>query len=102
MSKLAEVSVKNDYRATCNHYRKLAYPLFLTFFVLLLTSPVQAKSAAVIINKIDLLSVVDFDIGRAKADIWKLNKEAKIFLLSAKTGRGMTDWYDWLLKNANV
>lgn len=43
MNKLTEVSVKNDYKATCNHYRKLVYPLFLTLLVLLLTSSVQAK-----------------------------------------------------------
>ncbi len=43
MSKLTEVSIKNDCKATYNHYRKLVYPLFLTLLVLLLTSPVQAK-----------------------------------------------------------
>jgi hypothetical protein len=43
LSKLTEVSVKNDCKATCNHYRKLVYPLFLNLLVLLLTSPVQAK-----------------------------------------------------------
>ncbi len=43
MSKLTGFFVKNGYKATCNHYRKLVYPLFLTLLVLLLTSPVQAK-----------------------------------------------------------
>ncbi len=43
MNKLTEVSVKNGYKATYNHYRKLAYPLFLILLVLVLTSPVQAK-----------------------------------------------------------
>ena len=57
-----------------------------------------AKSKAMLINKIDLLKagMVDFDIERAKADARKLNKGIEIFPISAKTGEGMTDWYDWL------
>lgn len=60
-----------------------------------------AKSKVLLINKIDQLSggQVDFDIKRAKADACKLNKEIQIFPISAKTGEGMTDWYDWLLKS---
>jgi len=59
-----------------------------------------AKSKVLLINKIDLLpgGQVDFDIKRAKADACKLNKPIQIFPISAKTGEGMTDWYDWLLK----
>ena len=57
-----------------------------------------AKSKAMLINKIDLLKadMVDFDIKRAKADARKLNKGIQIFPISAKTGEGMTDWYDWM------
>ncbi len=60
-----------------------------------------AKSKVLLINKIDLLpgGRVDFDIKRAKADARKLNKPIKIFPISAKTGEGMTDWYNWLLKS---
>lgn len=44
MDKLTEVSIKNDCKATYNHYyRKLVYPLFLILLILLLTAPVQAK-----------------------------------------------------------
>ena len=60
-----------------------------------------AKSKALLINKIDLLEVigqVDFDIGRVKADARKLNKSIEIFPISAKTGEGMTSWYEWLKK----
>ncbi len=57
-----------------------------------------AKSKVLLINKIDLLAggLVDFDIEKAKSDARKLNKAIEIFLISAKTGEGMTDWYDWL------
>ena len=60
-----------------------------------------AKSKALLINKIDFLSgtQVDFDIERVKTDAQKLNKDIKIFPISAKTGEGMADWYDWLIKS---
>ena len=61
-----------------------------------------AKSKVLLINKIDLLKAVgqvDFDIERVKADARKLNKGIEIFLISAKTGAGFADWYDWLIKS---
>jgi hydrogenase nickel incorporation protein HypB len=61
-----------------------------------------AKSKALLINKIDLLEGgrVDFDIERAKTDARKLNKGIEIFPISAKTGEGMNNWYDWLIQSA--
>jgi hydrogenase nickel incorporation protein HypB len=57
-----------------------------------------AKSKALLINKIDLLEAVgvDFSMERVEADVRKLNKEIKIFPVSAKTGEGMEQWYGWL------
>jgi len=57
-----------------------------------------AKAKALLINKIDLLegALVDFDIDRAKHDASRLNKDLQIFPISAKTGKGMHAWYDWL------
>jgi hydrogenase nickel incorporation protein HypB len=55
-----------------------------------------ATAAAILINKIDLIAAGDFDIEKVKADILKLNKKTKIFPISAKTGVGMQQWYDWL------
>ena len=60
-----------------------------------------ATAAAVLINKIDLLSAGDFDIEKAKADILKLNKKTRIFPVSAKTGVGMSQWCDWLKAMTN-
>jgi hydrogenase nickel incorporation protein HypB len=62
-----------------------------------------ARSKALLINKIDMLQTVgkvDFDIERVKRDVRKLNKAIEIFPISTKTGEGMTNWYDWLLKEA--
>ena len=58
-----------------------------------------SKSKVMLINKIDLLHAVDFDIERAKNDALKLNKDIKIFAVSAKSGEGMDNWYDWLCES---
>ncbi len=53
-------------------------------------------SDIVLINKIDTISVFDFNIELAKERILKLNPNAKIFPISAKTGEGMEDWINYL------
>ena len=57
-----------------------------------------AKSKVLLINKIDMLKagIVDFDIERVRRDAARLNKNIRIFEISAKTGEGMSSWYDWL------
>jgi len=63
-----------------------------------------AKSKVLLINKIDLLEggLVDFDMERAKTDAGRLNKDIEIFPVSARTGEGMTDWYDWLRQSVKT
>jgi hydrogenase nickel incorporation protein HypB len=60
-----------------------------------------SRAAAVLINKIDLLALADFNIEKAKADILKLNKDVKIFTVSAKTGDGLQQWNNWLIELSN-
>ncbi len=55
-----------------------------------------AGASVVLINKIDLIEHLDFNLQRVLADIHTVNPNAKIFQLSAKTGQGMEAWYDWL------
>jgi hydrogenase nickel incorporation protein HypB len=55
-----------------------------------------ARAKALLINKIDLLAGVDFNMDKARADVFKLNKDIKIFPVSAKTGEGMDRWFNWL------
>ena len=59
-----------------------------------------AKSKVLLINKIDLLSTgqVDFELEKVKADSRKLNKNIKIFPISAATGQGFSEWCNWLVK----
>ncbi|HVO65390.1 MAG TPA: hydrogenase nickel incorporation protein HypB [Syntrophales bacterium] len=54
------------------------------------------QSEAMIINKIDLLPYVDFDVQKAKKDALTLNRKLKILEVSCKTSAGLKDWYEWL------
>lgn len=59
-----------------------------------------AKADVLLINKIDLINYLNFDIQKVKKDARKLNKDVKIFEISATTGQGLKGWLDWLLKSA--
>ena len=50
----------------------------------------------VLISKIDLLPHVDFAMADAVANIRHVNADAPILQVSARSGTGMRDWYDWL------
>jgi hydrogenase nickel incorporation protein HypB len=56
---------------------------------------------AVIINKMDLLPYVDFDIAAFRHSIEGLNPEVKIFELSCKTGKGVKNW-SWILEQTKI
>ena len=65
--------------------KPLKYPLMFTI------------SDVVLINKCDTLSVFDdFDTGAVKERILKLNPNAKVIFVSAKTGEGFDEWADWI------
>ena len=51
-----------------------------------------------ILNKIDLLSHVDFDEARCLGNARRVNPEIETLRLSARTGEGLEGWYDWLRK----
>lgn len=51
---------------------------------------------ALIINKIDTISMFDFDMDACIERARKLNPDIKVFPLSAKTGEGMEAWTSWL------
>ncbi len=56
-------------------------------------------ASAMVLNKVDLLPYVDFNMQTAKNFASKLNKELPIFELSCRTEQGLQAWYQWL-KNA--
>jgi len=59
---------------------------------------------AVIINKMDLLPHVDFDIAAFRRSVTGLNPKVEVFQLSCKTGEGIERWCSWILQQveANV
>ncbi len=54
------------------------------------------RADLVVVSKIDLLPYVDFDTRRHAADVRRLCPAAEIIELSAVSGAGLADWYDWL------
>ena len=55
-----------------------------------------AGSDICIINKIDLLPYLNFDIEKAKNYALQVNPNLQFFEVSATTGEGMDKWYNWL------
>ena len=54
------------------------------------------ESSALLINKMDLMAYVDFDLEKARRDSMALNKDLNIFEVSCKTGAGLDAWIAWL------
>ncbi len=53
-------------------------------------------SSLMIINKIDLLAYVRFDVERCIAYARQVNPDIEVLRVSAETGEGMPAWYAWL------
>ncbi len=49
-----------------------------------------------VLNKVDLLPYVPFDVDKAVANAREVNPELRFFFTSALTGEGMGTWYDFL------
>lgn len=54
-----------------------------------------------IINKTDLLPYLKFDIEQLKQNAVKVNPNIRFFEVSATTGEGMQEWYEYLKNNLN-
>ncbi|MBE6022011.1 MAG: hydrogenase nickel incorporation protein HypB [Cellulosilyticum sp.] len=69
--------------------KPLKYPLMFSICDVLL------------VNKMDTLSVFDFDLKACEERVKKLNPNIKVIPISAKTGEGMEEWIIWLRKQVN-
>ncbi len=59
--------------------------------------PVMFRAAEVIVvNKIDLLPHLDFDLDLFLSNVRAVNSTAHVILASARTGEGADEWCDWL------
>ena len=52
----------------------------------------------VIVNKIDLLPHLDFDLDKLLYNIDAVHPDVETIVLSARTGQGIDAWRDWLLR----
>lgn len=64
--------------------KPLKYPLMFSIVDVLL------------INKIDAISIFDFDFKAVEERVKKLNPNIKVIPISAKTGEGIDQWANWL------
>ena len=59
-------------------------------------------ASVMILNKIDLLPYVEFDVARAIANAKQINPDIVVLRLSGRTGEGFEAWYDWLRKEVDA
>ena len=59
-----------------------------------------ASADAVVLNKADLLEVFEFDVDYFRRGLEMVNPDAPLFVVSCRTGDGITDWVAWLLRSA--
>ena len=54
------------------------------------------ESRYAVLNKVDLLPYVPFDVERAIDNALQVNPDLRFFQTSALTGRGLGEWFDFL------
>ncbi len=59
-----------------------------------------AAAKVMVLNKIDLLPHLDYDVEAAVANARTVNPAMVVLRLSARTGEGMAEWYQWLRAEA--
>ncbi|HET6731543.1 hydrogenase nickel incorporation protein HypB [Mycobacterium sp.] len=60
-----------------------------------------AAAGLVVLNKIDLLPYVDFDLEAFEKFVRSINSTTEILPVSARTGEGIAAWYKWIELRAN-
>ena len=59
--------------------------------------PVMFRAAdVVVVNKVDLLPHLDFDLDTFLSNLTSVNPGAQVIMASARTGEGLDEWCDWL------
>lgn len=54
------------------------------------------RTELVILNKIDLLPYLDFNVEEARKDLTEINPESEMITLSARTNEGLHEWFSWV------
>ncbi len=87
----AEFDLGEDFRAVVmstaeGNDKVLKYPLIFR------------EARVVLVNKIDLLDYTDFSLDKFKDDLKQVNPSALTFMVSARTGMGIDQWSEFLLR----
>jgi hydrogenase nickel incorporation protein HypB len=59
-----------------------------------------AAADLMLINKVDLVPHVEFDLARTIENARRVNPRIEVFVVSARTGEGMPNFYAWIAKHA--
>ncbi|MGG5253910.1 hydrogenase nickel incorporation protein HypB [Neobacillus sp. SM06] len=54
------------------------------------------RTELVLLNKIDLLPYLDFNVAEARKDLSEINPESELIPLSARTKEGLHEWFSWI------
>ncbi len=54
------------------------------------------------LNKVDLLPLLDFDLDYFRRGVEALNPDVAFFPISCKTGEGVQEWVDWLVERCRA
>jgi hydrogenase nickel incorporation protein HypB len=64
--------------------------------------PVMFQEAdCLLIAKIDLVPYLDIDLNRIEANVRSMNPDITIIPISAKTGAGLPEWFEWIFAQIN-
>ena len=64
--------------------------------------PHMFRAASImLLNKIDLLPHLEFDVARAISHAREVNPDIVVFQVSVRSGDGLKDWYRWLRNEFN-
>ncbi|HQC73080.1 MAG TPA: hydrogenase nickel incorporation protein HypB [Candidatus Competibacteraceae bacterium] len=59
-------------------------------------APIFAAASVLLLNKVDLLAHVDFDLVRCLNDVRRVHADLPVLQLSARSGAGFATWLNWL------
>jgi hydrogenase nickel incorporation protein HypB len=57
-----------------------------------------SRTSVLLINKMDIAQYLEFDVGKVSRECKSLNAECDIFTIAAKTGQGIDELCDYLIK----
>jgi hydrogenase nickel incorporation protein HypB len=59
-------------------------------------------SSVLLLNKIDFLPYLDFDMEKFQSDALKVNPKLRIMAISCKTEEGLDSWFNWIKERAGT